>query len=156
SAELARSITTSGGAATVQSTSTVASHAEALASVQGASSSDDSADTKADQQVNNNPNSNKGSKTTLPKAGDEASKGSESSASQSGEGSSGVGIAAAVSVNVVTSDNTAKITHGANLSAFKAVKISAQGENDASAKGTGASLDKSASANIGAGIGLNV
>ncbi|WP_456654689.1 hypothetical protein [Bradyrhizobium sp. JR3.5] len=65
-------------------------------------------------------------------------------------------MAASVSVNVLTSDNTAKITHGANITAHGALKLSAQAEDDAGAKAVGASLAMNNSTNVGAAVGLNV
>jgi hypothetical protein len=165
SAELARSLTTTGGAVMVSSTSTVSSDAEATATVKGEDKNDSEAnssggksgaDGQADHQVNDNSTTNKGSETSLTSAKDTTSTESGKSSDQSGEGSSGVGVAAAVSVNVVTSNNTAKITHGANITAHNAVTVAAQSEDDASAKGIGASVAMDNNANIGAGVGLNV
>src|SRR5439155_1861038 len=69
---------------------------------------------------------------------------------------SGVGVAAAVSVNVLASNNTPKVPQGADVTAHNAVLISAQAEDDATAKGVGAALAMDNSTNIGAGVSVNV
>src|SRR5207302_6220115 len=124
-------MTTLGGV-TVSSTSTVSSDAEAVATVKGEDKDDSKqnsggksgADGQADQQVNGNSNTKNagGSDTSLPSAKDNAKSGNDSSSSEGGNNNSGVGVAAAVSVNVLASDNTAKVTHGAHVTANNAVR----------------------------------
>jgi hypothetical protein len=169
SAELARNITTTGGAFTLASTSTVMSDVEAVATSQGAKDDDNKnsskssggktgADGQADKQVNDNSNTKQGGgKTDLPSAKDNANSGDSKSQNEGNSSNSAkVGVAGAVGVNVVTAHNNARITHGADVTATGAVKISAVAEYDAIAKGVGAALGMDNDTNIGVGVALNV
>ncbi|HUJ88277.1 MAG TPA: LEPR-XLL domain-containing protein, partial [Burkholderiales bacterium] len=163
SAQLARSVSTTGGGVTVSSTSTVSSGAQATATVKGEDKDDSrsggshNADGQADNAVNGNSNTNQGSTTSLSSASAQgnASSGNSSASSEGGQNQSGVGVAAAVSVNVLIANNAAKVSDGADITAHNAVLISAQAENDASAKAVGAALAMDNSTNIGAGVSVN-
>lgn len=167
SAELARNISTSGGAFTLLSTSTVSSVAQATATVKGEDENDSKqnsgsgksgADGQADHQVNDNSTtkSANGNGAALPSAQDKASSGQSSTSSEGSKDSSGVGIAAAVAVNVVKAQNTTRITNGGDVTAQGAVTIQAQAEYDTNARGIGAAIAMDNNTNIAAGVGLNV
>ena len=169
SADVARSITTTGGYFNLTSTSTVESDAMAVASVSGEDSSGKDSGGKSQSSADGQASQQEGSATdagaksqTLPSAGGEASSSESTSSSSGGEtssggDSSGVGVAAAVAVNVLTAHNTAEITNGADITATSgAVTIAAQGQDNASAKAVGSSLAMNNNVNIGAGVGLNV
>ncbi len=173
SAGLARGLTTTGGTLTVASLTTMASMADATASVQGVSSSDSQqdgkngstgADGQADHQLNDNPDvtqADGSADTSLPSASGNVSsansEGSSQSGASSGGGSDGVGVAAAVAVNFVTTTNIASITGGSTVSAAGAVTVEGQSQLAGTAEGVGTSVQlQSESNNIGAGVGVNV
>ena len=169
SADVARSITTTGGYFNLASTSTVESDAMAVASVSGEDSSGKDSGGKSQSSADGQASQQEGSATdagaksqTLPSAGSQASSSESTSSSSGGQtsgggDSSGVGVAAAVAVNVLTAHNTAEITNGADITATSgAITIEAQGQDNASAKAVGSSLAMNNNVNIGAGVGLNV
>ena len=69
---------------------------------------------EANSEVNNNPNT---MGQTLPSASSTVNSQSSNATSQSGDGSSGVGVAAAIAVNVENSNNTAEIGNGVTVTA---------------------------------------
>ncbi|MCK4626865.1 MAG: hypothetical protein KAV00_16255, partial [Phycisphaerae bacterium] len=145
-----------GGSVTIAASSDVSSTVESKASAKGNKSSDSggrSADDEADHQVNTNQHTDG---QTLPSAQSNADSANNTSNSNSSTGSSSVGVAAAVSVNVVTVDNTASIQDGVDVFAGAAVSVSAEAEVDATAKALGSAVELSESDNIGAAVGLNV
>ncbi|HVC51376.1 MAG TPA: LEPR-XLL domain-containing protein, partial [Stellaceae bacterium] len=176
SAEVARDISTdfnetgSTGVFNLISTSTVTDAAQAIATVKGVdpnktdstSSSDSSksgADGQADHQINDNSTvtDNKGSAdTSLPSASSTDSTEGGKGSANSGESSGGVGVAAAVSVNVLIAHNTASVTSATIDAQGGAVTIAAEAQDSASAKGIGAAIAMNNKTNIGAGVGLNV
>ncbi|MDZ4169925.1 MAG: hypothetical protein U1E26_09780 [Coriobacteriia bacterium] len=171
SAEIARDV--QGASVSVISTSTVSSSVICMASASGnATESAEGtptrdADSEAGAQVNNNPNVNNNvssDKTDLPKSKDEtgdssgSSGASKTSRDKTGQKSAGVGVAAAISVNVVTVTNRASIADGLTVSGSGGpVNVAAIAQTDAFAKATGSSVSTSSGqARIGAAVGLNV
>ncbi len=162
SAQVARSIVTTGGAVSVMSTSTVTDQTLAVASSSGESSSDSQqnsngktgADGQADKQVNGNSNTGGSS---LPSASSDTSGANSQSSSQGGGDSGGVGVAASVSVGVLTLNNNATVTNGAALSATGAVTIQAQAGIDDKTLAVGSSVSiQSGSTEVGAGVSVAV
>ena len=168
-ARLARGITTTGGAFTLTSESTVASEAIAVATAKGASATDPlassknntaltGADAQADRQLNDNANT-KGTDTKLPSA-DSLKSGPDGKATGQGGGKSGgIGVAASVAVNVLSAHNVASITNGADVSAKNAVTIQSQAEVDMTAKAVGTSFGfgmLNDGTRVGVGVALNV
>ena len=168
-ARLARGITTTGGAFTLTSESTVASRTIAVATAKGASATDPlassknnkaltGADAQADRQLNDNANT-KGGDTKLPSA-DSLKSGPDGKAGGQGGGKSGgIGVAASVAVNVLSAHNVASITNGADVSAKNAVTIQSQAEVDMTAKAVGTSfgmLNDNDGTRVGVGVALNV
>ena len=147
----------SGDAVSITADSTMTSTAEAKASAEGSSGSDDSADDKSDKQVNNNTNTAGKTGGGVPSSNDSASTGNSNASTQSGSSGGSVGIAAAISVNWVVTDNVARVGNNAHVTGTTgAVSVSAKNQNDSSAKAYGLSSNLNNSNNIAAAVGLNV
>ncbi len=155
-ATLARSVDSATGDFTVEAKSKMSSTLDVNASAGGEDSESDNADSKSSGAANNsNVSGNAGTQST-PSASGQTSSASGSASGESGGGSSGVGVAAAVAVNVIVHDNIAQVTNGADIETTGEVKISAQAEVDGSAKALGTAVTLSDSNMIGAAVGVNV
>ena len=159
SATLLRNLS-AGGALSVTSATESSTSAQALASTKGADDAggkNTSADQQASSQVSGNPNTSGKTTGSLPQASDSTSKASTNSSTQTGDSDSGgVGIAASVSVNWVTTSNVASIAPNLHVSGAGAVTVSATNFTHALALALGASVDLKQNTSIGAGVGLNV
>lgn len=169
SAELARSITTTGGGFALTSDSTVASTVTATASAAGTDDPDPfqtskanptktGADGQADRQINDNANT-KAADTKLPSASDEKASADGKSGTQGGKKSGDIGVAASVAVNVLNAGNTASITSGADVSATEgSLAVTATATFDATTKATGSAvgLVDNGGTRIGIGVAVGV
>ena len=81
---------------------------------------------------------------------------SEAASAESGVGAKGVGVAAAIALNVLTPSTTAWIADDVHLDVGGAIKVSAGNETDAYAEATGSATDLIVSVNVGAAVGVNV
>ncbi|TMB93338.1 MAG: hypothetical protein E6J38_11040, partial [Chloroflexi bacterium] len=158
-AEIARSM--NADSFQILASSTMNSASEAKASASGADSSDSNeknSDDKSNAQVKDNPNTSDKGTGDLPKASDKTTEANGKSSEESGEQGGGVGVAAAIAVNWVDSENRAKVADGVTLTATSgAVTVRASYQVDATAKATGIALTSSGGdANVGAAVGLNV
>ncbi|MBI3347591.1 MAG: hypothetical protein HY020_10320, partial [Burkholderiales bacterium] len=154
SARLARSVT-AGGAADVSSCATVLATGSAKASASGNSSGGRSADSESSNQLNNNPNN--GGDRTLPKSNDQTnSANSQTSGETGGSGSSGTGVAAAIVVQVLVTDNTASVADGVKLTAGGAMTVDAQADYNVINQAQGDAIDLSKDTNVGAAVALGV
>ncbi len=151
SATLARDVTTS-GALTLVSTSNVSSTIQSNPSAKGNSQSGRSADAEANRQRNTTPN--RGSDGTLPSISGLLLSGNSSAQSNSSTGSSGVGVAAALALNIHDVTNRAAVENGADVNAAGAITISAIGQSDVNTKAVGTAVVISNTNNIAAGVGL--
>ena len=158
SASLSRNLTAK--SLTVSSTTETSTSAKAQASTKGADDDggkNQNADQQSSDQVTNNPNTDGKTSGSLPKASDSTDTASTNSGSETGDSDSGgVGIAAAVSVNWVTTTNTASIAPGIHVTATSAVNVTAENLTTANAFALGAAVDLKSDTSIGAGVGLNV
>ncbi len=149
---------------TIEANSTTTSVAETKAGASGnetSSSGGKNADNEANDKVQNTPASSGSSpdlsSTSSTSATQNVSNSSSTASSESGQESSGVGVAAAVSVNYVDLTNSASIGDGRTVTGSAgAVTVRATHHTDATSKATGTSLKSGASANIGAAVGLNI
>jgi hypothetical protein len=160
-----------GESVAVKANSTALTSAATVAGASGSDSGEegDSSDTQAQGAVDDNPNTG-GEAGTLPSAnsgiedpnGGGGNIGGTDSADsqtteQSGQGSSGVGVAASIAVNVLTESNTAEVAAGKTLTGTDgAVAVAATHHVDGIATAIGTSLVDDASANVGAGVSVNV
>ena len=152
SATLHRNVTTSSGDVSILSSSNNDSYMEILASAKGNSSGGNDADTEADHQANDNSNT---SGQSLPSSSDETSSASNSASDESSSGSGGVGIAAAVGVNVYRANNSAYIANGVTVSSAEDIEVIASGNTDAYVKAIGKALDSENDTNIAAAVSVN-
>ena len=146
---------------TISSTTQTSSDATSKASANGEKDGDKKGDKQSSDQVQNNDNTkNKtpqdGSGNATPQAGDSTNQANGQTGSKTGDSSSGgVGIAAAIAINWVISNNSA-LVDGVTLTANNAVKVSAVNLTKSNAFGLGLAIPDSADTSIGAAIGLNV
>jgi len=162
-AEIARSISASSVSITAQTTMNSGTKAEASASGASSDDEDGDADTKSNKQVSGNDNTKNTGTGTLPTASSGTTEGNDASSSETGSEGGGVGVAAAISVNWVDTQNTARIAGGITvIGRTGAVSVSAQNQTDASAISIGIALNtdsltsEESSNQIGAAVGLNV
>ena len=155
-AETARSVT--GTSATIVAQSTMNSAAESSASASGGDKNGGDADSTANKQVNgSNPNTNSTGAGAVPKAGDNANSANSQSGGQSGSQGSGVGIAAAITVNDVNVSNTARIVGGADVTATGGgpVVVGARSSVDGKAQADSTAVNLGGDVEIGAAVSLN-
>ncbi|OYW18981.1 MAG: hypothetical protein B7Z52_04205, partial [Burkholderiales bacterium 12-64-5] len=145
---------TAGGAVDVRAETAYASTVEAEASAQGSIPEVRNADKEANNQVNANPN--QGSDVALPSIQEKMDEGNTESKKESGNESAKVGVAASLSVNVISATNEARIGDGVVVSAGGAVAVRAVGGTDATAKAQGSTLSLDTEKSVGAGVSLNV
>ena len=149
-------------AITISSTTETSSDATAKASASGEKDGSKTADKQSNDQVQNNPSTKDktpkdGSGNATPQAGDSTSQANSTSSSNTGDSNSGgVGIAAAVAINWVVSNNTASVGSGVHLTATGDLKVSAVNLTKADAFGLGLAINSSSDVSIGAALGLNV
>ena len=179
-ANLSRNLTAKSVA--VDATTDQSASVETNAGANGASKEKDKdADETSDEKVDKNPNTKGADGGDLPSAGEEAdtstssdlpnaadgvTDGSSTSSGQSGQGSSGVGVAAAVAVNVLIINNTASISDGLVVVATDGpVEVIASNRASGVAKATGVAINDDittwtssdgSTAGIGAGVAVNV
>ena len=75
---------------------------------------------------------------------------------ESGAGVKGVGVAAAIALNVLAPTTNAFIADNVHLDAGGALRVSAGSETDAKAEATGSATDLIVSTNVGAAVGVNI
>eukprot|EP01031_Cornospumella_fuschlensis_P017376 gene17376-21248_t len=144
-----------GGTADVSSGSTILATGTAKASASGNSSGGRSSDKEADNQVNNNPN--KDQNRTLPKSNDQVdSANTKTSGESGGSKSEGTGVAAALVVQVLVSDNTASVADGVKLTSGGAMTVDAQADYNVINSASGDAIDLSKKTNVGAAVALGV
>jgi len=166
SATIARDVS-AGGDVRVRATNGMASGAEATGGAKGNFAGANDADGEAQQALNNNSNisndskvsSLPGGKIALPKAADQVGNASDTVASQAnGRGAGAVGVAAAIGINLVTTDATATVPAGRSITSRAGqVEVASALQVDGTAKGIGtAIIDPLKDTNIGAGLAFNV
>lgn len=150
---------TAGGDVEVKATNTI----ESIVNVEAAprkENEDKTKDGKADDEANKQLNSTRLSAGDKKSANaDSVTKSQNSTAeSEGGSSSNGVGVAAAIGVNVITTNNRAAVIDGADISATGDVSIIAEENVDAISQAVAVVFDESqnSSSKIGAGVGLNV
>ncbi|WP_233151895.1 hypothetical protein, partial [Pelomonas sp. KK5] len=154
SAKLGRSVA-AGGAADVSSGATILATGNAKASASGNDAGGRSSDKEASNQVNNNPNKDK--QRDLPKSNDQVdSANTKTSGDTGGSKSEGTGVAAAIVVQVLVTDNTAAIANGVSLTAGGALTVDAQADYNTITQASGDAIDLQKKTNVGAAVGLAV
>jgi predicted chitinase len=122
--------------------------------------SDESTDKKSDEEANSQLKTSRLSAADQKSANADSTISNQNSSAESEGGSSsgGVSVAASIGVNVVTTDNTAAVVDGADIDATGDVTINAMENIDVVTQAVSAAFDtsNSGSAQIGAGVGLNV
>ncbi len=166
SASLQRDVT-AGGDVRIRARNPMSSSVSAIGGAGGNSDSGtETADSESNAAVNNNSNIKNnadvqampGGKVDVPKAGQATDNASTTAQSESGgKGSGGVGVAAAIGVNVVTTGATAEIAANRVVKSGGAMEISSALQVDGSAKAFGTAIrDLQKDTAIGAGVALNV
>lgn len=123
-------------------------------------SGDNDKDKKADDEANKQLSITRLFGKDKQSANADSTMGNQNSASKAegGSNSNRVGVSAAVGVNVVTSNNSAKVINGADLSAAGDISVIAKEDVDVITQAVALSFnkEKDSGAKIGAGAGLNV
>ena len=125
----------------------------AKATAGGEDENEDDADAQADAKTNNNPNN--GGDKTLPKAEDETDDANTETNDKASTDSSGVGVAAAISVNVVTAVSEATISDNVTVAATGDVTVESSADVDSTSKATGEATTIDDSNNVGAAVAVN-